>query len=80
MAPSRGLPTLPRKLHATLDGHKGPVHVVRYAKGAAKYLLSGGHDRTIRLWNPDSATEIKAYTGHGYEILSISVYVFVKPY
>ena len=74
MAPSRGPSSLPRILHQTLSTHKGPVHVVRYAKGSAKYILSGGQDRSIRLWNPSLGTEIKVYTGHGYEVLSITVY------
>ena len=77
MAPSRGPQALPRTLHHTLQNHKGPVHVVRYAKGSAKYILSGGQDRTIRLWNPALGTEIKSYAGHGYEVLSITVYVQV---
>jgi WD40 repeat protein len=41
----------------------------------AKYCLSGGQDRTIRLWNPATGNEIKAYKGHGYEVLSIAVCV-----
>ncbi|KAI6032814.1 WD40-repeat-containing domain protein [Pisolithus orientalis] len=67
MSPSRGPQVLPRKLHATLDSHRGPVHVVRYAKGSAKYIA------VVRLWNPDLGTEIKAFEAHGYEVLSISV-------
>ncbi|CAE6517845.1 unnamed protein product [Rhizoctonia solani] len=63
----------PRKLHCTLENHRGPVHVATYANGEAKYVLTGGQDRTIRLWNPDSGAEIKKYEGHGYEVLSISV-------
>ncbi|KAN0090994.1 WD40-repeat-containing domain protein [Tylopilus felleus] len=73
MAPSRGPPTLARKLYSTLSSHRGPVHVVRYAKGSAKYILSGGQDRTVRLWNLDSGIEIKSFEAHGYEVLSISV-------
>ncbi|KAI1785911.1 nuclear mRNA splicing protein [Ganoderma leucocontextum] len=72
MAPSRGPSPTPRTLHKTLS-HKGPVHVARYAKGTAKYVLSGGQDRTVRLWNPDLGTEIKSYAAHGYEVLSITV-------
>ncbi|KAF9024837.1 WD40 repeat-like protein [Hymenopellis radicata] len=71
MAPSRG--ALARSLHVTLASHKGPVHVARYAKGTAKYILTGGQDRTIRLWNANLGTEIKAFASHGYEVLSISV-------
>ncbi|KAL5507067.1 hypothetical protein ACEPAH_6523 [Sanghuangporus vaninii] len=73
MAPSRGPQALPRTLHTTLDKHKGAVHVVRYAKGTAKYVLSGGQDRSVRLWNPATGLEIKTYAGHGYEVLSITV-------
>ncbi|KAJ7591556.1 WD40-repeat-containing domain protein [Mycena floridula] len=70
---SPGLQPLPRTLHADLTSHKGPVNVARYAKGTAKYILTGGQDRTIRLWNASLGTEIKAFTAHGYEVLSISV-------
>jgi len=73
MAPSRGPQPLARTLHQTLKAHKGTVNVATYAKGTAKYLLSGGQDRVIRLWNPSVGTEIKAYSGHGYEVLSIAV-------
>ncbi|TDL26057.1 nuclear mRNA splicing protein [Rickenella mellea] len=73
MAPSRGISPLPRALHCTLTNHKGPVLVARYAKGSAKYVLTGGQDRTVRLWNPDVGTEIKVFAGHGYEVLSITV-------
>jgi mitogen-activated protein kinase organizer 1 len=69
----RGPPPLPRTLHTTLSNHIGPVHVARYAKGTAKYVLTGGQDRTIRLWNPHLGTEIKVYKAHGYEVLSITV-------
>ncbi|EIW83279.1 nuclear mRNA splicing protein [Coniophora puteana RWD-64-598 SS2] len=73
MAPSRGPQPLARTLHKTLSNHRGAVHVVRYAKGTAKYVLSGGQDRTIRLWNPDTGAEVKTFSAHGYEVLSISV-------
>ena len=65
--------TLPRTLHATLANHRGPVHVARYARGTAKYVLTGGQDHTVRLWNPTTGTEIKVYAAHGYEVLSITV-------
>lgn len=75
MAPSRGPQPLARTLQQTLKAHKGAVNVATYAKGTAKYLLSGGQDRIIRLWNPSLGTQIKAYSAHGYEVLSIAVYV-----
>jgi mitogen-activated protein kinase organizer 1 len=73
MAPSRGPKPLPRSLHVSLQSHKGPVNVARYAKGSAKYILTGGQDRSIRLWNAGNGSEIKVFTAHGYEVLSISV-------
>jgi len=79
MAPSRGPQPLARSLHATLASHKGPVNVARYAKGSAKYILTGGQDRTVRLWNASLGSEIKAFTAHGYEVLSISVYAKLVP-
>jgi mitogen-activated protein kinase organizer 1 len=75
MAPSRGPQALPRNLHVTLANHKGSVNVARYAKGSAKYILTGGQDRTIRLWNASLGTEIKTFAAHGYEVLSITVSV-----
>ncbi len=73
MGTSQGPKALARNLHVTLANHKGPVHVARYAKGIAKYVLTGGQDRTVRLWNPTLGTEIKVYAAHGYEVLSLCV-------
>lgn len=75
MAPSRGPQPLARNLHVSLTGHKGAVNVARYSKGTAKYVLSGGQDRTVRLWNAGSGAEIKTFAAHGYEVLSITVCV-----
>ncbi|KIY50129.1 nuclear mRNA splicing protein [Fistulina hepatica ATCC 64428] len=70
---SSGAQPVPRIVHRTLNNHRGSVNVARYAKGTAKYILTGGQDRTVRLWNADLGTEIKVYSAHGYEVLSISV-------
>lgn len=72
MAPSGAQP-LPRTLLNVLNNHKGSVNVARYSKGAAKYILTGGHDRTVRLWNADLGSEIKTFAAHGYEVLSLTV-------
>ncbi|KIY67170.1 WD40 repeat-like protein [Cylindrobasidium torrendii FP15055 ss-10] len=71
MAPSRG--ALARTLHVSLDGHKGSVNVARYSKGTASYVLTGGQDRSVRLWNAEKGTEIKTFNAHGYEVLSVCV-------
>jgi mitogen-activated protein kinase organizer 1 len=42
---------LPKTAVARLIGHDGPVQTLRFT-GDGKYCLTGGHDRSIRLWNP----------------------------
>lgn len=38
----------------------------------SNYFLTGGQDRLIKLWNPKTGLEVKAYGGHGYEVLGIA--------
>lgn len=40
---------------ARLGGHNGPVHAVTYSAGLNQYILTGGTDRLIRLFNPSRA-------------------------
>lgn len=65
---------LARDAHCTLSAHKGPVNCARYSKGTARYILTAGQDKHVRLWNAAQGTQIKAFPGHGYEVLSVSVY------
>ena len=53
-----------------LSSHKGPVHIAVYNTGSS-YLLTGGQDRQIKLWNPSTGVEVKSYSGHGYEVLGL---------
>ncbi|KAF7306165.1 Mitogen-activated protein kinase organizer 1 [Mycena chlorophos] len=64
---------VPRNVHAKLEAHRGPVNVARYSKGAGRYILTGGQDRTVRLWNAATGSEVKTFAAHGYEVLSVSV-------
>ena len=57
----------------TLSGHKGSVHVAVYSTGG-QHLLTGGQDRTIKLWNPVRGSLVKVYEGHGWEVLGIVTY------
>jgi WD40 repeat protein len=63
-----------------------PIHidtVVTEATGSAinaciynttgEYLLTGGKDRTVRLWNPEKRYCIKTYEAHGWEIYDLAV-------
>lgn len=72
MPPATVSAPVPSKLAHTLVGHKGPVNVARYNKGA-RYILTGGQDRQIKLWNAQTGKEIKTYAGHGYEVLGVDV-------
>ncbi|CAI2182117.1 10439_t:CDS:2 [Funneliformis geosporum] len=63
---------LPIECTRTFNSHQSPVHIARYNTGG-EYVLSGGQDRTIRLWNPETGLNIKTYTGHGKEVLDLSV-------
>lgn len=60
------------QLVQTLEGHQGPVHTLSYNSNG-QYALSGGQDRSIKLWNPNTGGLIKTYSGHGWEVLGISV-------
>ncbi|KAG0054645.1 hypothetical protein BGZ83_010773 [Gryganskiella cystojenkinii] len=63
-----------------------PIHVdqvVTEATGSAinacrynttgEYILTGGKDRTVRLWNPEKRYCIKSYEAHGWEIFDLAV-------
>lgn len=43
---------LPRVPAARLVGHDGPIQAVRFVTASGKYCVTGGYDRTVRLWNP----------------------------
>lgn len=58
---------LPSSLARTITGHEGAVLAIRF-NPAGTYCISGGKDRTIRLWNPHKGLPIKVYQGHGYEV------------
>lgn len=70
MATSRASPPPSILLH-TLSSHKGAVHTAIYNTGSS-YLLTGGQDRQIKLWNPKKGTEVQAFSGHGYEVLGLA--------
>ncbi|RVD81806.1 uncharacterized protein DFL_009653 [Arthrobotrys flagrans] len=58
---------------ATISRHVGPVHCVTYSSGAGQYILTGGQDRKIHLFNSSTTSHIQTYDAHGYEILSLAV-------
>ncbi|KAI7908151.1 WD40-repeat-containing domain protein [Cokeromyces recurvatus] len=62
----------PTKIERTLKGHKGPVNAVRYNTNG-QYCLSGGRDRTVRLWNSATGLMLHTYNGHGRDVLGLAV-------
>lgn len=59
---------LPTKLVRTIDCKQGAVRAVRYNVDG-NYCLTCGSDKTLKLWNPYRGIMLKAYMGHGYEVL-----------
>ncbi|KAI8099087.1 WD repeat domain-containing protein 83-like protein [Halteromyces radiatus] len=62
----------PTQCTRTITGHKGPINALRY-NTSGQYCLSGGKDRSVRLWNPTSGLHLHSYEGHGREVLGLSV-------
>jgi len=67
----------------TIYAHTGAVHVTRY-NATGRYLLTGGADQQIRLWNAKTGAPegrdsrgrspcIQHYSAHSYEVLCLDV-------
>lgn len=64
---------LPLSLARSLSAHAGPVYSLRFTRDKT-YMLSGGHDASLCLWNPSSGMLVKKYPGiHNYEVLAIDI-------
>ncbi|CAG2112757.1 unnamed protein product, partial [Medioppia subpectinata] len=33
------------------------------------YCITGGSDKSVKLWNPSKGLLLKTYSGHGYEVM-----------
>jgi WD40 repeat protein len=44
-------------------GHSGPVSCVAFSPDG-RWALSGSHDRTLRLWDIETGSEVDRYAGH----------------
>lgn len=61
-----------KEISTIQQAHDGLIHCLEYSK-SGNYLLSGGQDRRINLWNVNSRSRIKTYLLHRYEILDIAL-------
>jgi len=52
-----------RKL-MTLSGHEGPIWSASYSPDGTR-IVSGGEDKTVRVWNAITGTEVMTLRGHG---------------
>ncbi|XP_058717695.1 WD repeat domain-containing protein 83-like [Poecile atricapillus] len=66
--PRPARPELPRQRVQTLQCGQGAVRAARF-NADGNYCLTCGSDKTLKLWNPHKGTALRAYQGHGYEVL-----------
>jgi mitogen-activated protein kinase organizer 1 len=64
------LPSKPRS-HIT-GAHTGPIQALSFNK-QGEYIISGGQDRLIKLWNTSTTACIQEYEGHGWEVLDVAM-------
>ncbi len=55
----------------SLAGHKGAVTSVAYSPDGS-YLLSGGEDGTLKLWETATGREVRTFTGHKAGVTSVA--------
>ncbi len=58
-------------LRTRLRGHIAPALCVRYSP-EGRWLATGGNDRTVRLWEPDTGREHAVFKGHEGPVSSVA--------
>ncbi|KAG0351308.1 hypothetical protein BG005_009225 [Podila minutissima] len=70
---SSSIPTLPiHQDQVVSDATGSQINICCY-NTTGEYILTGGVDRTVRLWNPETRFCIKSYEAHGWEVLDLAV-------
>jgi len=59
---------IPQKQILELDCKQGAVRCVEFSVDG-NYCMTGGSDKSLKLWNPNRGVLLKTYSGHGYEVL-----------
>ena len=59
-------------LERTLEGHSGPVSAVAVTPDGAR-IVSGGNDRTVRVWDLATGRLERTLTGHTDSVRAVTV-------
>jgi uncharacterized protein (TIGR03067 family) len=62
---------LPVELLARFEGHTGAVRAVAFSADG-RYFLSGGDDRTVRLWEVETGRVVSTLLGHSDVVTSVA--------
>ena len=53
-------------------GHEGTVFDAAFSPGNGKYVVSGGFDGTVRLWDTFTGKELRQFKGHEFYVKSVA--------
>uniref|UniRef100_A0A1I8FXK8 WD repeat domain-containing protein 83 n=1 Tax=Macrostomum lignano TaxID=282301 RepID=A0A1I8FXK8_9PLAT len=63
--------TTPEQLQCRTVCGQGAVRCVRF-NADGNYCLTGGADKSLKLWNPAKSLLLRSYLGHGQEVLAVA--------
>ena len=55
-----------------LSGHEGPTYCCAF-EGTGTYVLTGGHDKSIKLFNTQTGSLVSTFSGHAWEVYDLSI-------